>query len=266
MPLLPRLQLVELHELPWMPDVLRHGTQRSITFNMLLFGCFRKGVPGHFARWLERTGATEVLDIGSGSGGPIVSLIHGLRKQGIEPPTFFLSDLYPETTRYAALSQREPTWADGDTQLIRYIPEPVDALADPLPCPQQCFTLINIAHHFPPPLLKRILANLVRQGRGIFIIECLNRSLRYATLLIGSLVGSWGAPLFMRPWSWSHFLFATALPLVPVIMMLDGYVSVLRSYTLDEWRQMVAELDADGYDWEIDSLPTGGVYAAGWRR
>ena len=48
--------------------------------------------------------------------------------------------------------------------------------------------------------------------------------------------------------------------------MLDGYVSVLRSYTLEEWRGIVADLGADDYEWEIASLPTGGVYVAGWKR
>jgi len=263
---LPRVQWFEFHEQHWMPSSLRHAITRSITFDMWFLGCFRGELLRRFARWLERTGADQVLDIGSGAGGPVLALVRGLLRDGIEPPRFFLSDLYPDVGRYAAVSDRTPVWGDGDSRFVSFVHDPVDALAEPLAVDQRFFTLVNITHHFPPALLKRILGNLVRQGRGVFIIESFYRSLRFFPLMVASLLPSWLAPLMLRPFSWPHLVFGTVVPLVPLLMAHDGLATVLRSYNPDEWRALVAELPAEGYEWEIDRMRTGTVYVAGWRR
>lgn len=265
--MLPRIQGFEFNELSWLPPWLRQAITRSITFDQWVQGCFRGELPCRFARWLERTGATEVLDIGSGSGGPVQALVRGLRGQGVEPPRFHLSDRYPDAARYVALSSGCPAWSDEESAYVDFVGQPVDALADPLPVSQRHFTLVNVAHHFPPDLLRRILGNLARQGRGIFVIETFYRSLlRFTPLLLASVVPSWVAPLVVKPWRWGHFLLGTVVPLVPLLMMFDGFVTALRSYHPEEWRRMVGSVDADGYAWEIDRLRTGTVYVAGWRQ
>ena len=264
--MLPRLQWFEFHEQPWLPAALRHAVTRTITFDQWVQGCFRGELPRRFARWLERSGATDVLDIGSGGGGPVVSLLRGLRRQGIEPPQFHLSDIHPDRHRFAALSHAGPVWTDDEGEFISYVREPVDALADPLPCPQRHFTLINLAHHFPPDLVKRILSNLVRQGRGVFVIDTYYRSPRFFPLMLASLLPSWLAPLVVRPFRWSHLLWGTLIPLVPLLVMHDGLTTVLRCYHPDEWRALVADLPDGSFEWEIERLRTGVVYVAAWRR
>lgn len=260
---LPRIQWFEFNEAEWVPDTVRHAIQRSITFDVWCMGSFRGKFADCFARWLERTGAEEVLDIASGSVGPVLSLLQGLRRRGVTPPRFRLSDLYPDVARFASVSLRGPLWSDDLRQYLTYEREPVDALADPLPGGHRFFSLINIAHHFPPSTLRRILANLVRQGRGVFIADTFYRSLRFVPLIACSPLASWAAPLLVRPFSWAHLLWGTLLPIVPLLTMHDAMVSALRSYNPDEWRAMVAELPPNDFEWEIGRLPAGTVYVAG---
>lgn len=262
---LPRIQWFEFNEAPWVPETVRHAVQRSITFDVWCMGSFRGRFAECFARWLERTGAEEVLDIASGSVGPVLSLLRGLRRRGVTPPRFHLSDLYPDVARFASVSCRGPLWSDDLRQHLTYEREPVDALADPLPGGHEFFTLINIAHHFPPGTVRQILANLVRQGRGVFIADTFYRSLRFVPLILSSLVPSWVSPLVVRPFCWSHLLVGTLIPVVPFLTMHDAMVSVLRSYNVLEWRAMVAELPPNDFEWEFGRLSAGTVYAAGWR-
>ena len=263
--MLPRLQWFEFNELTWMPHCLRHAITRTITFDQWVQGCFRGELPRRFGRWLERTGAREVLDLGSGGGGPVVSLLRGLRRLGVAPPAFHLSDICPDPHRYGMLSNGGPVWTNEEAQYISFEPEPVDALADPLPCPQRFFTLINVAHHFAPAVLRGVLANLVRQGDGVFVIDTYYRSARFVPLMVASVVPSWLAGLVVRPFRWSHLLWGTLVPLVPLLVAHDGLATVLRCYNPDEWQELVAEMPDGDFEWEIDRLRTGVVYAAGWR-
>ena len=263
--MLPRCQWFEFNELSWVPRALRHAITRTITFDQWVQGCFRGELPRRFARWLERTGGREVLDLGSGGGGPVVSLLRGLRRQGIEPPQFRLSDICPDRHRFAALSNGGPVWTNDEGQYIRFVEEPVDALAEPLPCPHRFFTLINVAHHFPPELVRRVVTNLVRHGDGLFIIDTYYRSPRFLPLMLASLVPSWLAPLVVRPFRWSHFVWGTLVPIVPFLVMHDGLATVLRCYNPAEWRALVDGLPANDFAWEIERLRTGVVYVAGWR-
>lgn len=61
----------------------------------------------------------------------------------------------------------------------------------------------------------------------------------------------------IHPFKWSRLLFTYRVPLIPLVALIDGVVSALRTYTPDELREMADSLDADGYTWEIDALPIG---------
>ena len=63
----------------------------------------------------------------------------------------------------------------------------------------------------------------------------------------------WAVTPFLRPLSLSRLLFTYVLPLVPVMALWDGIVSVLRCYRPDELRALTAGLD-DRYDWRIERV------------
>jgi len=55
---------------------------------------------------------------------------------------------------------------------------------------------------------------------------------------------------FIRPFRWSRLAW-TYLLVLPVVALIDGVVSCLRTYTPSELRAMTAQLHAPGYAWEV---------------
>ncbi|NOT61867.1 MAG: class I SAM-dependent methyltransferase, partial [Acidobacteria bacterium] len=65
---------------------------------------------------------------------------------------------------------------------------------------------------------------------------------------------------FIRPFRWTRLLWTYLLPVVPLVVVFDGVVSVLRSYTVAELQAFAAELSGSGYEWDV-----GETAAQGWR-
>ena len=86
------------------------------------------------------------------------------------------------------------------------------------------------------------------------------------------------APLFVflhtpliRPFRWTRLLFTYILPVIPLLVMIDGIVSCLRTYTLEELREITASLKGSPYDWELRKVRSPGspfpvLYAIGCPR
>jgi hypothetical protein len=114
-------------------------------------------------------------------------------------------------------------------------------------------TMFTAFHHSTPEAARAILADAVRNRQGIGIFETTERSARcLAATLFAPLILLAATP-FIRPFRWSRLLWTYLVPLVPVLVLWDGLVSCLRSYTPDEMRALAAGL-ADDYDWEAGQL------------
>ena len=57
--------------------------------------------------------------------------------------------------------------------------------------------------------------------------------------------------LFIRPFRWSRLFWTYVVPVVPLVLLFDGIVSCLRTYTPEELRDFTEEFSACGYAWEI---------------
>jgi hypothetical protein len=99
--MLRRLQLFELGDLSWFPNVFRRATTRYLRTVVKLFG-----FPALWAKELAALGPPgggvfRIVDLGSGSGGPIPSIIPELRRRGYSPEVT-LTDLYPNPESFAS--------------------------------------------------------------------------------------------------------------------------------------------------------------------
>ena len=72
-------------------------------------------------------------------------------------------------------------------------------------------------------------------------------------MLFGPLVALLTLP-WIRPFSWSRVLSYLPIPFVPFILTWDGIVSTLRTYSVEELQELVSEIDAPDYEWEIGRL------------
>jgi hypothetical protein len=254
-----RLQLVELEDLPRFPAVWRDLLTDFIAWYATAFRPYRRVVPV-FAEALRLAGTTSIVDLCAGGGGPLLDLKPALERALGAPVSVTLTDKFPNLDAFRAVAERCPSD-------VHFVSEPVDATA--VRATVTGFrTLFASFHHFPPAQARAILADAVRERQGIGVFEFTERRLllwALPLLLTPALV--WCATPWIRPLTWRRLLWTYLLPVVPLIAALDGVISVLRSYTVDELRVLAGGLDDNDYRWEVGSVRSIGgsrvTYAIG---
>src|ERR1019366_4309169 len=94
-----------------------------------------------FARFLDRAGTREVLDLCSGTGSPAAILVREMEDAGLAPAHFLLTDLQPHPDTWARLASEHRPWID-------FVPEPIDATQIPDSVGQgRARVIINAFHH-----------------------------------------------------------------------------------------------------------------------
>jgi hypothetical protein len=254
-----RLHLMELEDQPWFPAVLRDAGTAYLRLAADL-----AGQPGYMApklaELLRASGARCLVDLCSGGAGPVPAVVDALRDEGVEV-TALLTDRYPNVQTLAAVAAR----SDGR---VTVHPESVDATSVPASL-DGCRTLFNALHHFRPPDARRILQSAVDSRQPVAVFDVAERSVPF-------LVGILFAPLFfalacpfLRPFDWRWLVFTYLVPVIPLFVVWDGFVSGLRAYTVAELDEMVSGLEGDGFTWEtgrvkIGSQPAHVTYLLGW--
>lgn len=220
-----------------------------------------RGVHRPFSEWaaaaasvqareaLVPQGLLPVLDLGSGGAGPVEAMIRAARDAGTTMPRIVLSDRYPDTRHFADLAARL-----GDSAL-GFVPEPVSALeADRLDFRLRC--LFAAFHHFRPQEARAVLAGAARHADGFFIVEPFERTLRHFLMvfLSGPFVYML-APFFSRRFCFRKLLVSTLIPIVPLMVMFDGCVSVLRVYTPREILSLFPDGTGQDFETRAGTLP-----------
>ncbi len=252
-----RRQLIEIEDQPWCPAAVRDGLTDYLQFVVdrgdpyaaaapLLIDALRASSTSLDPNW-----TAQVLDLGSGAGGPWRRLLPRLTEGGVRL-SVRLSDLHPNVAAFEQLARETHGALHGDARSV-----PADAVPSDLPGFRTMFTAF---HHFAPDGARRVISDAVTQGRGIAIFESTTRDAR--TLVVMLLV-----PLFvllttpfLRPFRWSRLLLTYILPLIPLIALFDGVVSALRTYTPGEMRELAESVDGSaGYTWSAGEAGRGPI-------
>jgi hypothetical protein len=237
-----RLHLFEIEDQSWCPRVLRDALTDYLQLVMDRFTPYAPAAP-LLAQALDRSGASRVVDLCSGGGGPWVDLLRRLRAQGRTEVRVQLTDYYPNRAAFARLR-------DLSGGAIAGVVEPVDATDVPSHLPG-FLTMFTALHHFRPAVARRILEGAVRQRRGIAVFEITRRSLIAIAGMPFFALGVLLFTPFIRPFRWNRLLWTYVIPLVPLLAWWDATVSCLRTYTPDELREMVAHHGAGDYTWKV---------------
>jgi len=236
-----RRHLIEIIDQPWCPPVIRDGVTDYLQFIAGAAGLYRRLVP-RLGRVLDHLGTTEIVDLGSGAGGPWPTLRPLVEEALSRPLEVTLTDLHPNTLAAA-------------THGFRVYHEPVDARHVPVEL-AGFRTLCAVLHHFQPDTAREILADAVERRCGIAVIEMTRRSLlAMVIMLMTPFMAAISAP-FIRPFSLSRLLFTYIIPVIPLVTAFDGVVSCLRTYTPEELLELVRGLGGDDYRWEVGTERT----------
>ncbi len=239
-----RLHLFEIHDQDWCPRTVRDGGTDYLQFVIATTKSYAAMVP-ILAAALQRTGTRRVLDLCAGAAGPWLWLQPVLAARGVSV-SVCLTDKYPNLEAFQLSSRLTQ-------QLIGYHPQSVDATR--VPGELTGFrTIFSAFHHFRPKQACAVLADAVHQRQGIAVFEGTQNSvLALLLMLLVPLMVLLMTP-FIRPFRWSRLLWTYLIPLLPLIVLFDGLVSCLRTYSVEELRGLVASLAANDYHWDIGTV------------
>ena len=222
----------EIHDRPWCPALLRDTMTECLSL-IWLSGMYIPALKLLGER-LRSEGGTRIVDLCSGAG----LFLPGFRKylckvipSGVE---IRKTDLYPD-----------PAYFAHDTDHVKYIPRPLSA-ARALREEEGVFTMFSALHHFDPPELTEILRVAAEHQRTFFFFDICQRRIFSDILpcLFLPLV-MWLLTPFIRPFSWKRLLFVYGIPVSPLLLMTDGFLSRMRAYTQPELEKVLADVRMD---------------------
>lgn len=235
-----RRQLFEFVDQPWFPAYFRDSTTELLVFILNTDRVYRN-VTADLARAMKRMGTRQVIDIGSGGGGPWPTLVKRFEEREGYPIRVLLTDLYPNLKLCARV--REQTGGRVD-----FSPDPVDAMD--MPRRLEGFrTLFSALHHFNPEQVRGLIRDAVVKKQGFAAFEFTqNSALGIGSFIFAPLIFLL-APLFIRPFKWSRLFWTYLAPVIPLTVTFDGIVSCLRTYSIPELENITREFPE--YTWEI---------------
>jgi hypothetical protein len=251
-----RIHFIEIGDQPWCPAEIRRGVTDYCRFVTQVSGAFNPIAPVLIAA-LQSTGAQGIVDMGSGAAGPWLSLQPVLRKLGSDIRVC-LTDHDPNLEAFE-WARRQP----GAT--LTYRSEPVDATDVPEEL-RGFRTMFSAFHHLRPDQAHAALADATAKQQGIGIFDWTRPNLFFFPLLLLTPIRVFLATPFIRPFRWARLFWTYIVPALPVVLLFDTIVSLLRTYSEPELRELTADLD--GCSWDIgavgsDWMPVRPMYLIG---
>lgn len=244
-----RIHLFEFEDFSWFPEWLRRCMTRLILVMHHLLGTSEK-VADLLADVLRKSGSSIILDLCSGSGGPMPEVLQILRdKHGMDNINLILTDLYPDVKTAEIYNNR-------DENNISYLSTPVDAtsLDDQR---SGVRTMIGSFHHMGPDDARKILTAVQESGEPFCVFEVSDNStpigLWWIAFPINFIMTFFITPL-VRPMTWQQLVFTYIIPVIPICFAWDGAVSNARTYTLNDLGELLSGVTTRNYKWEKGTI------------
>jgi hypothetical protein len=217
-----RIHFFEILDQAWCPKAVREGATdalEAITSSADIYRSVREPMMSA----IRISGATRVVDLCSGGGGPWLSK-GWLSKLWSSEPCVALTDKFPSPALAARVARNEGMYS---------VDSPVDATDVP---EELCGfrTIFSSFHHFPDSMASKILGDAVRRGDGFASAEVTSRSGRAMATIFLLPLYVWLLTPRMRPFRWSRLLLTYLIPVIPFVILWDGLVSCLRTRTPEE--------------------------------
>jgi hypothetical protein len=238
----PRLQLFEFTDLPGLPRPLRRWLGDYLRGVLTLSRLFEPAAP-RIAALLRSAGTDRVVDLCSGAGGPWPALAPRIEEALGSPVHVVLTDLHPDASTWRWLALAASRGVEGH-------PGPVPADHVPVSL-AGVRTVFDGLHHLPPGAARAVLADASLRGVPFLAGEAVERS---ALGLLGVLLSPllvWLVTPLLRPLSPARIAFTYLLPIVPLLVLWDGVVSVLRCYRPEELLALSRDLPGS-LDWRVE--------------
>jgi hypothetical protein len=238
-----RIHLFEIEDQSWLPRTLRDAATGFLLVSHKVGKLNKLFVP-RLRILIEMTSQRHIVDLGSGAGGPVPSMIEDLNAEGVEVRAT-LTDLFPNQQSLAQFKE---------TSGVSYEREPIDASCVPKRL-VGIRTMIGAFHHLDHNTAQKMLADAQVNEQPIAIFEGFGRNVPSFFALLPSVLMPFFLMPLVRPFNPLNLMFTYIVPILPLIIFFDGWVSFLRIYSPDELRGIVDELPQQkNYRWEIGTV------------
>lgn len=199
-----------------------------------------------------------VLDIGSGGGEHIESILTAAQVHDTKLPKLILSDLFPQATRYQKLQQK------FGEQSTAYISTPLDMNA--VDQEYDALMICSALHHFKPEQIEQLFKDVASNRKSITILEISERTIpAFVNSMFGPFILCPLAAIFSPNPKWQKILL-TIIPIIPLMFMWDSIVSSLRSYTNHEIQTMFLNAEGKTEDSSAFTIESGGFLYAPFQK
>ena len=236
-----RIHLFEFEDQSWCPKFIRETTTDFLYGYFKLQNVYQPAY-AKIKDTLDKTKLTNIVDCCSGSGGPIKNLRDYLDKNGNKSTTITLTDKFPNLEAFKNLAAQHST-IFGHEQSVdaNQLPSSLKGMR----------TLFSSFHHFKPKHAVKILQDAVDNSAPIGIFEFTSRHpLEFLKVLTSPLFMLFIIPM-AKKLNWKKFLFTYVIPITPFTHMWEFFVSNLRTYSPKELQNLVKQVNAPNYRWEI---------------
>lgn len=243
-----RIHLFEFEDFSWFPNFLRVCMTRYLnTLHRLLNT--KKDLSELIDKTLTKSNQNNVIDLCSGSGGPMIDTIKELRKnENYKNIKLTLTDLYPNNKAAKSINVSEDN--------IEYLTTSVDATHLNIP-EAGLRTMICSMHHMKPQQAKAILKDAKDNNQPICVYEVSDNSYPkwiWWTAFPINIISTLLLTPLVRPMSLQQIVFTYIIPVLPIVIAWDGAVSNARTYNLNDLDILTEDLKSDNYTWEKGTL------------
>lgn len=193
----------------------------------------------------------------------------GKEAGGIEAVNFVLTDIHPHLEAWERAAKRSDN--------VKFVRESVDAgdapfdllaKVDGLPEEQRkkVFRLFSLAfHHFDDDAAIQILRNTLATSSGFCIVELQERSFDALVTMLALGPSLWIGSWYWFWGDWTHLFWTYVIPIVPLVVVLDGLISAVRTRSGEEIMalMMKGEMEKEMQGWRFEdgrrmhTWPTG---------
>jgi hypothetical protein len=241
-----RIHFFEILDQAWCPKAVREGTTDALEAIISSSDIYRS-VREPMMSAIRISGATRVVDLCSGGGGPWLSKPWSSEPHG---PRVALTDKFPSEVLAARVGQNKRIYSVDSPVDATDVPEELSGFR----------TIFSSFHHFPDSIASKILSDAVRRGDGFASAEATSRSGRAMATIFLLPLYVWLLTPYMRPFRWSRLLLTYLIPVIPFVILWDGLVSCLRTRTPEELLALTRPFPQ--YEWTAGYAGGQGVWLA----
>ena len=218
------MKLKELEDFYWFPNILRKYQMELIGSMVSQFGLYQ-GVAKMVKQDLIDQSIIKITDLCSGSGYPAIFVHEKIDLPALETT---LTDKFPQQIiPISGILYSVDKIDVNDTEIDNGV----------------YYTMFNAFHHLDNEEQKNLIQKVIEKNANMMIVEIVQPTLLNVVLVsLASTLGVWLLCPLIRPFDWKRILFTYIIPINVFTVLIDGYISILKSKTKRQYQDHFSKL------------------------